>query len=84
MTQRWRVRVDRDACIGAGACAAASKQFALDAGFQSSVVHEIIDPDAEVLSAARTCPVDAISITVVDSGESVYPLPARPTARLRE
>lgn len=73
MSQKWLVRVDRNVCIGAGACAAASEQFALDADFRSSAVKDIIDPDAEVLSAARACPVDAISITVAESGESVYP-----------
>lgn len=73
MTQRWQVRVDRNACIGAGACAAASAQFALDQAFRSSVVHDTLDPDPRVLEAARACPVDAISITVVETGESVYP-----------
>lgn len=73
MNKRWKLRVNRRACIGAGACAAASGRFELDDDYRSYAVEEVISPQDEVMAAARGCPVDAISITDADTGEAIYP-----------
>ena len=67
------VKVDRDACIGAGSCSViAALTFALDED-QKAV---IINPDGNdldtVLQAAQSCPTDAIVVTDKD-GKQLWP-----------
>ncbi|MEU1536896.1 ferredoxin [Actinacidiphila glaucinigra] len=60
MGDRWHIEADRGGCIGSGMCvSSAPGGFTLDA--------------AEALLAAEGCPVEAISITLADSGETVFP-----------
>jgi ferredoxin len=62
MDERWRVTVDRDACMGSGMCAATSpKHFRLDAG-KSRPVEDDIEPDDVVVDAATICPAEAIAV----------------------
>lgn len=67
------IKVDRDACIGAGSCSViAALTFELDEE-QKAV---IINPDGNdldtVLQAAQSCPTDAIIITDKD-GKQLWP-----------
>lgn len=76
----YKVKVDRDLCIGAASCTAVSPNvFDLDgegkavikkkdATSTSDWVHQadIDAPAEEVLNAAKSCPVDAIVIVEVD------------------
>ncbi|MEV5377605.1 ferredoxin [Streptosporangium nondiastaticum] len=72
--ERWHVRVDRGLCVGSGMCAgSAPGAFALDAGHRSRPLAEETDPSEEVLAAAETCPVEAITISRPDTGETVFP-----------
>ncbi|PNE42110.1 MULTISPECIES: ferredoxin [Streptomyces] len=74
MTERWRVAVDRGVCIGSGLCAGtAPERFRLDAARQSHPVEPEAEPADGVLAAAEGCPVEAITITAVESGEAVFP-----------
>ncbi|TJZ55540.1 ferredoxin [Streptomyces piniterrae] len=74
MGDRWRVEVDRSVCIGSGMCVgAAPDDFRLDAARQSHPVEPEADAAESVLAAAEGCPVEAISVTVADSGEAVFP-----------
>jgi ferredoxin len=73
MKKTWLLVVDRDVCIGAGACVAASKRFTLDDDYRSVAVEMSIEPDDAVLSAAQACPVDAICITDATTKKSIYP-----------
>ncbi|MDI3389661.1 ferredoxin [Streptomyces sp. B-S-A8] len=74
MGDRWQVEVDRSLCIGSGMCVnAAAEAFRLDAARQSHPVSEETDADEEVLAAAEGCPVEAIAITVLGTGEPVFP-----------
>ncbi|MHC0432180.1 ferredoxin [Streptomyces sp. O3] len=74
MGDRWQVDVDRGVCIGSGMCASlAPGGFRLDTARQSHPVADVTDADEEVLGAAEACPVEAITIALVGSGESVFP-----------
>ncbi len=71
-TNRIRIEVDRDLCIGSGDCVdAAPEVFSLDDEGKAFV----LDPDAathdEVVDAARNCPVTAIF--VIGEHGYVYP-----------
>ncbi|AJT67382.1 hypothetical protein T261_5766 [Streptomyces lydicus] len=74
MGDRWRVEVDRSVCIGSGMCVGASPDgFRLDSARQSHPVAPEADAAEDVLAAAEGCPVEAIRITVAESGEAVFP-----------
>jgi ferredoxin len=62
MDERWKVTVNRDACLGSGICAAtAPRHFRLDDG-KSRALHDDIEPGDIVLDVAGTCPAEAIII----------------------
>lgn len=71
---RWRVEVDRSLCIGSAQCIHhAPDGFRLDTARQSHPVEPDTDANERVLAAAESCPVEAIMITLVESGEVVFP-----------
>ena len=58
-----KIKIDREACIGASACvAAAGKTFALDAEGKSTVIDPQGDPTPKILEAEAGCPTQAISV----------------------
>lgn len=62
MDERWKVTVNRDACLGSGICAATSpRHFRLD-DRKSRAIQEDIEPDDIVLDIADTCPAEAIIV----------------------
>jgi ferredoxin len=62
MDERWKVTVNREACLGSGMCAAtAPRHFRLDDG-KSRALQEDIEPDDIVLGTADTCPAEAIIV----------------------
>jgi ferredoxin len=70
---RWRVTVDPDLCIGSGMCAGtAPHAFELVDGVSRPLAEEI-DPDDVVLGAAESCPVEAIMIRDLNTGEVLAP-----------
>ncbi|MCX5334510.1 MULTISPECIES: ferredoxin [unclassified Streptomyces] len=74
MGDRWQVEVDRSICIGSAQCIHHSPDgFRLDAGRQSHPVEPETDANEKVLAAAESCPVEAIMITLLGSGEPVFP-----------
>ncbi|MFI5803176.1 ferredoxin [Streptomyces sp. NPDC051561] len=74
MGDRWHVEVDRSVCIGSGMCVStAAGAFRLDTARQSHPVVPDTDANEDVLAAAEGCPVEAIAITLPDSGEMVFP-----------
>ncbi|MEL5955349.1 ferredoxin [Streptomyces sp. CLV115] len=74
MGDRWAVEVDRGVCIGSGMCVNhAPGAFALDTARQSRPSAPETGADEKVLAAAEGCPVEAITITLTDSGEVVFP-----------
>jgi ferredoxin len=71
MGDRWQVEVDRSVCIGSAHHA--PDAFRLDAGMQSHPVEPEADANEKILAAAEGCPVEAITITLLGSGEPVFP-----------
>lgn len=73
MTGRWEVRVDRYRCQGSGMCVgSAPDYFGLDGG-RSQPLAGTVDPDDVVLSAAECCPMEAISVSELDTGRQLFP-----------
>lgn len=69
------VEVDRDACIGVGACiGVAEKTWDLDDEGKAVV---LVSADEEtkddIVESARACPVDAIIIKDKKTGGQIYP-----------
>ncbi|WP_328889252.1 ferredoxin [Streptomyces sp. NBC_00316] len=74
MGDRWHVEVDRSVCIGSGMCVNhAPDGFRLDTARQSRPAAAETDANEEVLAAAEGCPVEAITLTLPDTGEVVFP-----------
>ncbi|MCX4401063.1 ferredoxin [Streptomyces sp. NPDC059837] len=74
MGDRWGVEVDRSVCIGSAQCVhRAGDAFRLDTAMQSHPVEPETDANEKILEAAESCPVEAIMITLLGSGEPVFP-----------
>ncbi|MFJ9346132.1 ferredoxin [Streptomyces sp. NPDC101237] len=74
MGDRWHVEVDRAICIGSAQCVnRATGAFRLDSAMQSHPVDAETDANGRILDAAENCPVEAITLTLLDSGEPVFP-----------
>jgi ferredoxin len=74
MGDRWQVEVDRSICIGSAQCThQAPARFHLDAAMQSHPTDPETDANEQILAAAEGCPVEAIMITLLGSGEPVFP-----------
>jgi ferredoxin len=71
---RWHIEVDRSVCIGSAQCVHhAPDGFHLDTARQSRPKEADMGAGERVLAAAESCPVEAITITLVGSGEAVFP-----------
>ncbi|MEU0393923.1 ferredoxin [Streptomyces sp. NPDC006208] len=74
MGDRWHVEVDRGVCIGSGMCVGhAPDGFRLDTARQSRPQADVANANEKILAAAENCPVEAIMITLLASGEPVFP-----------
>ncbi|MDF9812891.1 ferredoxin [Streptomyces sp. SPB162] len=74
MGDRWHIEVDRTVCIGSGMCVnSAPDGFALDGARQSHPVTSEADASEVLLAAAENCPVEAIALTLLVTGEPVFP-----------
>lgn len=69
----WRLDVDQRSCIGSGICTGiAPMHFALVNG-AARPVFELTTPTQSVVDAARTCPMEAISVHDVADGRKIAP-----------
>ena len=60
-----KIAVDKDKCIGCGACTAvAPKSFKLGKDGKAELVTPPGDKDAAIKSAAESCPVEAIRLDI--------------------
>ncbi|MFG3493901.1 ferredoxin [Streptomyces sp. NPDC047928] len=74
MGDRWHVEVDRTVCVGSAQCLHhAPGAFRLDAGRQAHPVEAETDAAEEILTAAESCPVEAIALKLLGSGEPIFP-----------
>jgi ferredoxin len=69
----WIVELHADACIGCGnCCEEAAESFRLNDDNVAEVLRPPGDEDDVVLAAARSCPVDAITI-IDEEGRRLWP-----------
>jgi len=69
-----RIVVDRLRCIGAGNCVdAAPGVFQLDEKDISVIINPFGAPPDTIVTAAESCPVDAIKIIDEQAGQQLYP-----------
>lgn len=69
------IKIDQSACISCGTCEAlAPKTFELDKNLKSQVkANGPYDKKDEVVNAAQSCAVDAITIIDKKSGQKLWP-----------
>lgn len=73
-TKKYRIKIDRNLCIGAASCVAlAVKTFALDGENKAIVVDENGDNAEAIKLAAESCPTKAIILENVETGDQEYP-----------
>ena len=69
----YRIEIDRELCIGDQACCSeAPNTFEMDGENIAIVTAAQGDSDAEILAAAKVCPVDAIKLFDA-SGKQIWP-----------
>ncbi len=71
-----KVTVNKAKCISSGDCVeTAPKVFAFDENGKSEVVNPAGSEDRVILSAARSCPVKAITVVDEATGQQLFPPP---------
>jgi ferredoxin len=71
---KYKIEVDRDLCVGDGACCNEAPQvFEMDDESIAVVLSTDGNTPEEILAAAQSCPVDAIILTNAETGEKVWP-----------
>jgi ferredoxin len=75
---KLKITVDKHKCIASGDCVeTAPAVFQFDSDGKSEVVNQTGAPDAVIVSAARGCPVKAITVVDLESGVQVFPPPRK-------
>jgi len=73
-SQKLKIRIIREDCIGDGACAdEAPGTFEIDANGIACCKSVVSDDPETVLKSARACPTDAIVIVDEETGEQLVP-----------
>ncbi|GIW69913.1 MAG: hypothetical protein KatS3mg101_0660 [Patescibacteria group bacterium] len=71
---KYKVKVIRDACIGAASCIAVSPTvFQLDGENKAVIQEGAMDSEENVLMAAQSCPTKAIVVIDAETGKQVWP-----------
>lgn len=71
---KYKLKVLRDACIGAASCLAlAPETYILDGENKAVVQENSTDSPENVLLSAQSCPTNAIVVTDMETGEQVWP-----------
>ncbi|MBK9119881.1 MAG: ferredoxin [Phycisphaerales bacterium] len=71
---KYKIEIDRDLCIGDGACCGeAPNAIEMDGDNIAIVTNVDSHTPEELLAAAQICPVDAIIVTDNETGERVHP-----------
>ena len=58
----WRIAVDHTNCMGTALCAGTRPDRFRIVGSHSNPVQEQVEPDAELVDVADSCPTEAISV----------------------
>lgn len=71
---KYKIKVVRDACIGAASCVAVAAQtFKLDEQNKAVVESTSQDPAETILMAAQSCPTKAIIVIDTETNQQVWP-----------
>jgi ferredoxin len=70
---RWRISVDRGACIGSAVCAGTLPNRFTIVDAKAVQVDDLIEPDDDVLDTADACPMEAILVTDAATGAVLAP-----------
>jgi ferredoxin len=71
---KLKITIDRDACIGDGACCEeAPTTFELDDEDIAVVKKGSTDSRDDIIEAAKNCPTDAIQVEDTETGEQLAP-----------
>jgi ferredoxin len=73
VTDRWRITVDQETCIGSAVCAGTLPNRFKIVGDRSVPVDPEIEPDDAVLGAADSCPMEAILVVDAATGTVLAP-----------
>ena len=74
MARKLRVSVDHNLCVGNSMCETlAPKVFVLNDDRQSEAVNPDGDTEENILDAAESCPVSAITVVDAETGEKLFP-----------
>ena len=74
MPRKLQVTVDHEVCVGNAMCETyASKVFVMNEDLQSEVADSNGDTEENILEAAENCPVSAITVIDLESGEKLFP-----------
>jgi ferredoxin len=74
MARKLRVWVDHNVCVGNAMCETyAPHVFQLNANRQSEAVNPEGNTTEQILEAAESCPVSAIFVEDVETGERLFP-----------
>jgi ferredoxin len=69
-----KIKIDREACIGAGACVVVAPDvFQIDEENKVVLVDAKGADDDTIKESAEACPTDAIILIDEKSGEQIYP-----------
>lgn len=72
---KYKVKVVRSLCIGAGTCVAVSAPtFQLDSENKAVIQPGSVDSPENILMAAQSCPTKAIIITDAETGQQIWPV----------
>ncbi len=72
--EKLKITIDRDECIGDSLCCnEAPETFEMDDEDKAVVLETSTDDRDTILEAARSCPVDAITIEDKSTGEKLCP-----------
>ena len=71
---KYKIEIDRDLCVGDGACCNEAPQtFEMDGDSIATVTNPEGNTPEEILNAAQACPVDAIIVHDAATGKKVWP-----------
>jgi ferredoxin len=71
---KYRIEIDREACVGDGLCVdEAPETFEMDDEDIAVVINPEGDDPEDILGAAEACPSDAIILYDAETGAKVWP-----------
>ena len=74
MPRRLTISVDHNLCVGNSMCeVSAPKVFYMNDDRQSEVADPNADTEENIMEAAESCPVSAITVVDADTGETLFP-----------